>query len=109
MSLHAANRSVSPQAHSFVYNYFFRFASELTTCIVPSGGEPQLTISANLSPHGVSKMRLGPFLGLALLLLVLWVGGFVVFHVASGLIHILLLFAIISVVVHFFTGGTRTA
>jgi hypothetical protein len=54
-------------------------------------------------------MRFGPFLGLALLLLILWVGGFVVFHVASGLIHILLLFAIISVVVHFFTGGTRTA
>ena len=54
-------------------------------------------------------MRFGPFLGLALLLLILWVGGFVVFHVASGLIHILLLFAIISVVVHFFTGSTRTA
>jgi hypothetical protein len=54
-------------------------------------------------------MRFGPFLGLALLLLILWVGGFVVFHVASGLIHILLLFAIISVVVHFFTGGARTA
>jgi hypothetical protein len=32
-----------------------------------------------------------------------------VFHVASGLIHILLLFAVIAVVVHFFTGGTRTA
>ena len=54
-------------------------------------------------------MRFGPFLGFALLLLILWVGGFVVFHVASGLIHILLLFAIISVIVHFFTGGTRTA
>jgi len=54
-------------------------------------------------------MRFGPFLGLALLLLVLWLGGFLFFHVASGLIHLLLLFAIISVVVHFFTGGTRTA
>jgi hypothetical protein len=54
-------------------------------------------------------MRFGPFLGLALLLLILWLGGFLVFHVASGLIHILLLFAIISVVVHFLTGGTRTA
>ena len=54
-------------------------------------------------------MRFGPFLGLAVLLLVLWVAGFLVFHAVSGLIHILLLFAIISVVVHFFTGGTRTA
>lgn len=57
----------------------------------------------------VSKMRFGPFLGLAVLLLVLWVAGFLVFHAVSGLIHIFLLFAIISVVVHFFTGGTRTA
>jgi Family of unknown function (DUF5670) len=54
-------------------------------------------------------MRFGPFLGLALLLLILWAGGFLFFHVARGLIHILLLFAVIAVVVHFFTGGTRTA
>ena len=57
----------------------------------------------------VTKMRFGPFLGLALLLLILWAGGFLFFHVASGLIHILLLFAVIAVVVHFFTGGARTA
>jgi hypothetical protein len=62
-----------------------------------------------LAAMEVSKMRFGPFLGLALLLLILWVGGFLFFHVASGLIHILLLFAILSVVVHFFRGGTRTA
>jgi hypothetical protein len=30
------------------------------------------------------------------------------FHVAGGLIHLLLLFAVISLVVHLFT-GTRTA
>jgi hypothetical protein len=54
-------------------------------------------------------MRFGPFLGLALLLLILWAGGFLFFHVVSGLIHILLLFAVIAVVVHFFRGGTRTA
>jgi hypothetical protein len=53
-------------------------------------------------------MRFGPFLGLALLLLVLWAGGFLFFHVASGLIHLLLLFALISVIVHFFTGSART-
>ncbi len=53
-------------------------------------------------------MRFGPFLGLALLLLVLWVGGFLMFHVAGALIHLLLLFALVSFVIHLFT-GTRTA
>ena len=53
-------------------------------------------------------MRFGPFMLIALLLLIMWVGGFVFFHVAGGLIHLLLLFAIVSFVVHLFT-GTRTA
>jgi len=50
-------------------------------------------------------MRFGPFLGIALLLFILWIGGFVMFHVASALIHLLLLFAVISLVVHLFTGA----
>ena len=49
-------------------------------------------------------MRFGPFLGIAILLLILWLGGFLMFHVASGLIHLLLLFAVISLIVHFVTG-----
>jgi hypothetical protein len=53
-------------------------------------------------------MRFGPFLVIALLLLILWAGGFLMFHVASGLIHLLLLFALISFVAHLFTGA-RTA
>ncbi len=53
-------------------------------------------------------MRFGPFLGLAILLIVLWAGGFLMFHVAGGLIHLLLLFAVIALVVHLFTGA-RTA
>ncbi len=53
-------------------------------------------------------MRFGPFLMIALLLLIMWAGGFLMFHVASGLIHLLLLFAVISFVAHFFM-GTRTA
>jgi len=50
-------------------------------------------------------MRFGPFLGLALILFVFWIGGFVMFHVASFLIHLLLVFAVISLVIHFFTGS----
>jgi len=53
-------------------------------------------------------MRFGPFLAIALLLLVLWVGGFLMFHIASGLIHLLLLFAVISFVLHLVL-GTSTA
>jgi len=49
-------------------------------------------------------MRFGPLLVIAFLLLILWAGGFLMFHVASGLIHLLLLFAIISLVAHLFTG-----
>jgi hypothetical protein len=42
---------------------------------------------------------------IALLLLVLWAGGFLMFHVASALIHLLLLFAVISFVLHLFMGA----
>jgi Family of unknown function (DUF5670) len=52
-------------------------------------------------------MRFGPFLGLAILLAILWVGGFVVFHVAGFFLHLLLIFAVIALVIHLFTGGKR--
>jgi len=48
------------------------------------------------------------FLILAIVLFCAWIGGFVVFHVSSLLIHLLLIFALISVVMHFIT-GRRTA
>jgi len=53
-------------------------------------------------------MRFGPFLVIALLLLVVWGGGFLMFHVASGLIHVLLVLAVLSFLFHFLT-GRRTA
>jgi hypothetical protein len=46
------------------------------------------------------------FLGLGLVLLLLWIGGFVVFHVSAFAIHILLILAIISAVFHFMRGST---
>jgi hypothetical protein len=70
--------------------------------------------------HGISRisfgqvfpleniLRFGPFLGLALLLFFLWIGGFVFFHVAGFLIHLLLVFAVVFLVIHLFTGA-RTA
>jgi len=50
-------------------------------------------------------MRFSPFLVLAILLAILWAGGFVVFHAAGFLIHILLVLAVISLVAHLFTGA----
>ena len=41
---------------------------------------------------------------LFIILLIAWLGGFTVFHVASGLIHLLLVFAIISLILHFVMG-----
>jgi hypothetical protein len=47
------------------------------------------------------------FLVLFLIFLVFWVFGFVVFHVAGGLIHLLLIVAAISLVWHL-VGGRST-
>ena len=44
------------------------------------------------------------FLGLFVILLVMWLMGFFAFHVAGGLIHLLLIVAVISLVLHFFRG-----
>jgi hypothetical protein len=41
---------------------------------------------------------------IAILLLLLWAGGFFAFHVAGFLIHILLILAVVSFVIHFITG-----
>jgi hypothetical protein len=41
---------------------------------------------------------------LALLLFILWILGFVVFHVAGALIHLLLVVAVIVLIYHFITG-----
>jgi hypothetical protein len=46
------------------------------------------------------------FLILAVVLVLLWLGGFVVLHVSSFLIHLLLLFAVISIIMNF-VGGRR--
>jgi len=41
------------------------------------------------------------FLFLFVILLVFWLLGFIAFHVAGGLIHLLLIIAVISLIVHF--------
>lgn len=46
------------------------------------------------------------FLILCLVLFVAWILGFAMFHVAGGLIHLLLIVALISLVMHFVRGRT---
>jgi hypothetical protein len=46
------------------------------------------------------------FIVLFAILLLAWLGGFLVFHVSSALIHILLLFAAISLIAHLFQRKT---
>ncbi len=48
-------------------------------------------------------------LGLAALLVVIWLVSFLVLHISSGLIHIILLVAIISAVLHFVRGSSSSA
>jgi Family of unknown function (DUF5670) len=55
-------------------------------------------------PFHLTKRRVQMFLALFFILLVMWLLGFVAFHVAGGLIHLLLIIAAISLVVHFFRG-----
>ena len=41
---------------------------------------------------------------IAVVLIVLWALGFFAFHVGAGLIHVLLIIALVMVVLHFVTG-----
>jgi len=57
--------------------------------------------------EGVEPLKGDPmFLSLAVILIVVWALGWFAFHVAGGLIHLLVIVALISVVVHF-VRGTR--
>ena len=49
-------------------------------------------------------MNIGPFLVIAVVLHPEWAGGFLMFHVASALIHLLLFVAVLSLIFHFITG-----
>ena len=48
------------------------------------------------------------FIAFAIILAMLWVFGFGVFHVASSAVHVLILLAVVSLVVHFIRRPART-
>jgi hypothetical protein len=69
-----------------------------------------LTVAAVFAAIGVARaLRNGAkeiqmFLTLFVVLLVMWLLGFFAFHVAGGVIHLLLIVALISLVLHLFRG-----
>lgn len=46
-------------------------------------------------------------LTIAIILLILWLLGFIAFHVTAWFIHVLIVVAIIVFILHFVTGGRR--
>ena len=44
------------------------------------------------------------FLALFIVLFIAWISGWLVFHIAGGLIHVLVIIALISLVLHFVRG-----
>ena len=49
------------------------------------------------------------YLILFVVLLLAWIFSWAVFHIAGGLLHLLLIVAIISLILHFLRGGRTTA
>ncbi len=52
-------------------------------------------------------MKFSGYMGLFVLLMVVWVAAFVVFHVTNFLIHLLLFFALVALGLHFLWGGKK--
>ena len=63
------------------------------------------------NPPGIESWRenVSIFTILFVILLIAWILGWGVFHVASGLIHILLIVAIVALILHFVRGAARHA
>ena len=51
---------------------------------------------------------MGIFMVLFILLLLAWIFSWAVFHIAGGMLHILLVLAVISLIVHFVRGTNTT-
>jgi hypothetical protein len=82
------------------------FAQEATLCAADALS-PTVVLRAS-AEQAKRKRGIQVFLILAIILVVLWLGGFTLMHVSSLLIHLLLLFAVISLILHF-VRGSRSA
>ena len=57
--------------------------------------------------HYASSGSITMFFGLFVILAICWLFGFIVLHVAGGLIHLLLVIAVISLIWHFMRPAVR--
>jgi hypothetical protein len=69
----------------------------------PCGGGTDDVLSPEINFNGEIM-----FLTIALVLLVLWACGFFLFPVIGGLIHLLLIIAVIAIIWHFIKGRPTT-
>lgn len=81
-------------------------ASPAGYSMIPTGvGPPSCLFHWQAKCYGkYAERKKIMFLTLFAVLLVLWLLGFFAFHVAGGLIHVLLIVAVICVVLHFVRG-----
>ena len=69
----------------------------------------QYSSTCNVVSREIDGGLMSIFTILFVVLLVAWLLGLSVFHVAGGFIHILLIFAVISLILHFVRGRSSTA
>jgi hypothetical protein len=65
-------------------------------------GRESLLIGEILSPR-----RTAMWLVLAIILILFWIGGFLLFHLAAFLLHIVLIIAAVALILHLLSGGRR--
>jgi hypothetical protein len=52
-------------------------------------------------------MKFSAYMGIFVLLSLVWLAAFFVFHIASFLIHLLLFFALVALALHFLWGSKK--
>ena len=72
-------------------------------CKVKSANDVPRALKLGAKPRA-RRRKMSIWTILFVILLIAWICGFTVFHVAGGLIHLLLIFAVISLILHFVMG-----
>ena len=52
-------------------------------------------------------MKFSGYMAMFVILLLVWLAAFVVFHVTSFLVHLVLFFALVALALHFLWGGKK--
>src|SRR6202162_436730 len=76
----------------------------------PAGKRARCPSSSGMKDAGRSVWhKVLMLLIIGVILLICWALGFFAFHVVGGLIHLLVVLAVISIIVHLFRGSRSTA